>query len=40
MSNWVDHDLTISGPEAELNRFVTECFGEGETGAYLDYGTP
>ena len=32
MPNWVDHDLTITGPETELDRFMEECFGENEKG--------
>ena len=28
MPNWVSHSLTITGPEAERERFMAECFSE------------
>ena len=37
MPNWVDHDLEITGPEAELKRFRLDCFSEGEEGPRLDF---
>jgi hypothetical protein len=37
MPNLVSHHLTITGPEAELERFMEECFSEGENGLYLDF---
>jgi hypothetical protein len=32
MPNWVEHELKITGPEAELNRFLAECLSEGKRG--------
>src|SRR5689334_17510205 len=33
MPNWVLNDLTITGPETELDRFMAECF----TGPRFDF---
>src|SRR5687768_12500948 len=32
MPNWVSHNLTVSGPKAELTRFLDECFCIAENG--------
>ena len=37
MPNWVNNDLKITGPEAELERFLAECFSESESGPRLDF---
>jgi len=38
MPNWVHHQLTVTGPEAERERFLAECFSqtEGETNFDFD----
>jgi hypothetical protein len=37
MPNWVQHGLTITGPEAERERFIAECFSKADDGMRFDF---
>ena len=37
MPNWVDNDLKITGPEAELERFMVECVTMEAEGPRFDF---
>ena len=37
MPNWVRHDLTITGPETERERFMAECFSQYKDTIHFDF---
>ena len=37
MPNWIHHDLTVTGPEIERERFMAECFSETENGPRFNF---
>jgi hypothetical protein len=39
MPNWVMNDLEVTGPEAELERFMAECFTMEATQLRFDPGS-
>ena len=37
MPNWVNHNLTITGPETERKRFMAECFSQANDETNFDF---